>query len=110
MATPIFVVIALGAIPVAKWPAGTLPAMTGRRQADARLRAGVLWQDNGLVFTTAHGTQPDVTETVYRHQIRPVITVGALALRRLAWADDGSPLGSPRPGRQDPHADITSRR
>ena len=27
-------------------------------QADARLRAGVLWQDNGLVFTTAHGTQP----------------------------------------------------
>ena len=84
--------------------------MTGRRQADARLRAGVLWQDNGLVFTTAHGTQPDVTETVYRHQIRPVITVGALALRRLAWADDGSPRGSPQPGRQDPHADITSRR
>ena len=30
-----------------------------QRQADARLRAGVLWQDNGLVFTTALGTQLD---------------------------------------------------
>ena len=108
-----------------------------QRQADARLRAGVLWQDNGLVFTTAHGTQLDaadvrrslrticrkagldeqwtprelrhtfvsllsdngmaieeisrlvghsssnVTETVYRHQIRPVITVGAEAMDKI---------------------------
>jgi integrase len=107
------------------------------RMADARLRAGVLWQDNGLVFTTAHGTQLDaadvrrslrticrragldeqwtprelrhtfvsllsdngmaieeisrlvghsssnVTETVYRHQIRPVITVGAEAMDKI---------------------------
>ena len=30
-----------------------------QRQADARLRAGVLWQDNGRVFTTALGTQLD---------------------------------------------------
>ena len=106
-----------------------------QRQAAARLRAGVLWQDNGLVFTTAHGTQLDaadvrrslrticgraaldeqwtprelrhtfvsplngmaieeisrlvghsssnVTETVYRHQIRPVITVGAEAMDKI---------------------------
>jgi len=108
-----------------------------QRQADARLRAGVLWQDNGLVFTTALGTQLDaadvrrslrtickraslaeewtprelrhtfvsllsdngmaieeisrlmghsssnVTETVYRHQIRPVITVGAEAMDKI---------------------------
>jgi integrase len=108
-----------------------------QRQADARLRAGVLWQGNGLVFTTALGTQLDaadvrrslrtickgaglaeewtprelrhtfvsllsdngmaieeisrlmghsssnVTETVYRHQIRPVITVGAEAMDKI---------------------------
>src|SRR5215472_8748901 len=107
------------------------------RQAAARRRAGVLWQDNGLVFTTALGTQLDaadvrrslrticrragiaeewtprelrhtfvsllsdngmaieeisrlmghsssnVTETVYRHQIRPVITVGAEAMDKI---------------------------
>jgi integrase len=107
------------------------------RQAAARRRAGVLWQDNGLVFTTALGTQLDaadvrrslrticrragigeewtprelrhtfvsllsdngmaieeisrlmghsssnVTETIYRHQIRPVITVGAEAMDRI---------------------------
>jgi integrase len=29
------------------------------RQAAARRRAGVLWEDNGLVFTTALGTQLD---------------------------------------------------
>jgi integrase len=33
-----------------------------QRQADARLRAGVLWQDNGLVFTTALGTQLDAAD------------------------------------------------
>jgi integrase len=102
-----------------------------------RLRAGDLWQDQGLVFTTAHGSQLDaadvrrslrticrraglaeewtprelrhtfvsllsdngmaieeisrlvghsssnVTETVYRHQIRPVITVGAEAMDKI---------------------------
>jgi integrase len=107
------------------------------RQAAARRRAGVLWQDNGLVFTTALGTQLDaadvrrslrticrragigeewtprelrhtfvsllsdngmaieqisrlvghsssnVTETIYRHQIRPVITAGAEAMDRI---------------------------
>ena len=107
------------------------------RQADARRRAGVLWEDNGLVFTTALGTQLDaadvrrslrticmkacigkewtprelrhtfvsllsdngmaieeisrlmghsssnVTETVYRHQIRPVITMGAEAMDKI---------------------------
>jgi len=108
-----------------------------QRQAAVRQRAGTLWQDNGLVFTTAHGTQLDaadvrrslrticrkagiaeewtprelrhtfvsllsdngmaieeisrlvghsssnVTETVYRHQIRPVITVGAEAMDKI---------------------------
>lgn len=107
------------------------------RQADARLRAGALWQDNGLVFTTALGTRLDaadvrrslrticrkadlgeewtprelrhtfvsllsdngmaieeisrlvghsssnVTETIYRHQIRPVITTGAEAMDKI---------------------------
>jgi integrase len=108
-----------------------------QRQAAARQRAGVLWQDNGLVFTIALGTPLDaadvrrslrticrkaglgeqwtprelrhtfvsllsdngmaieeisrlvghsssnVTETVYRHQIRPVITVGAEAMDKI---------------------------
>jgi len=107
------------------------------RQAAARQRAGVLWQDRGLVFTTALGTQLDaadvrrslrticrkagigeewtprelrhtfvsllsdnglaieeisrlmghsssnVTETIYRHQIRPVITIGAEAMDKI---------------------------
>ena len=108
-----------------------------QRQAAARQRAGALWQDNGLVFTTALGTWLDaadvrrslrticrkaglgenwtprelrhtfvsllsdngmaieeisrlmghssfnVTETVYRHQIRPVITTGAEAMDKI---------------------------
>ena len=41
-----------------------------QRQADARLRAGVLWQDNGLVFTTAHGTQLDAADT--RRSLRTI--------------------------------------
>jgi integrase len=107
------------------------------RQAAARRRAGGLWQDHGLVFTTALGTQLDaadvrrslrtickkagiggewtprelrhtfvsllsdngmaiegisrlmghsssnVTETIYRHQIRPVITIGAEAMDKI---------------------------
>ena len=107
------------------------------RQERSRLLAGELWQDNGLVFTTALGTQLDaadvrrslrticrragldeqwtprelrhtfvsllsdngmaieeisrlvghsssnVTETIYRHQIRPVITVGAEAMDKI---------------------------
>lgn len=101
------------------------------RQARARLRAGELWQEQGLVFTTALGTRLDagnvrrslraicrgaglgenwtprelrhtfvsllsdngmaieeisrlvghsstlVTQTVYRHELRPVVTSGA---------------------------------
>ena len=108
-----------------------------QRQAAARQRAGDLWQDNRLVFTTALGTQLDaadvrrslraicrraglaeewtprelrhtfvsllsdngmaieeisrlvghssstVTEMVYRHQIRPVITIGAEAMDKI---------------------------
>jgi integrase len=109
------------------------------RQAAARRRAGVLCEDNGLVFATALGAQLDaadvrrslrticmkagigkewtprelrhtfvslptssdngmaieeisrlmghsssnVTETVYRHQIRPVITTGAEAMDKI---------------------------
>jgi integrase len=41
-----------------------------QRQADARLRAGVLWQDNGLVFTTAHGTQLDAADV--RRSLRTI--------------------------------------
>ena len=40
------------------------------RMADARLRAGVLWQDNGLVFTTAHGTQLDAADV--RRSLRTI--------------------------------------
>jgi integrase len=108
-----------------------------QRQADARLVAGVLWQDNDLVFASAAGTPLDasdvrrslravcrkakigdgwaprdmrhtfvsllsdngmaieeisrlvghsstnVTETVYRHELRPVITTGAEVMDRL---------------------------
>ena len=108
-----------------------------QRQADARLLAGTLWQDNDLVFASAVGTPLDasdvrrslravcrkaqigdgwaprdmrhtfvsllsdngmaieeisrlvghsstnVTETVYRHQLRPVITTGAEVMDRL---------------------------
>ena len=109
------------------------------RPAAARRRAGVLCEDNGLVFATALGAQLDaadvrrslrticmkagigkewtprelrhtfvslptssdngmaieeisrlmghsssnVTETVYRHQIRPVITTGAEAMDKI---------------------------
>ena len=41
-----------------------------QRQADARLRAGVLWQDNGLVFTTALGTQLDAADV--RRSLRTI--------------------------------------
>jgi integrase len=110
------------------------------RQERSRLLAGELWQDNGLVFTTALGTQLDaadvrrslrticrkagigeewtprelrhtfvsllsdngmaieeisrlvghrstsVTETVYRHELRPVITTGAEAMDKIFGA------------------------
>jgi integrase len=107
------------------------------RQAEARLLAGALWQDHGIVFTSAVGTPLDasdvrrslraicrkakiggdwaprdmrhtfvsllsdngmaieeisrlvghsstnVTETVYRHELRPVITTGAEVMDKL---------------------------
>src|SRR5215468_776813 len=42
-------------------PARSVAALTGHRerQAGARLRAGELWQEQGLVFTTALGTKLD---------------------------------------------------
>jgi integrase len=114
-------------------PAMAVAALTEQqeRQARARLRAGELWQEQGLVFTTALGTRLDggnvrrslramcrtagigenwtprelrhtfvsllsdngmvieeisrlvghtstlVTQTVYRHELRPVVTSGA---------------------------------
>src|SRR5271169_6883023 len=115
------------------------------RQERSRLLAGELWQDNGLVFATALGTQLDaadvrrslrticrkagfgegwtprelrhtfvsllsdngmaieeisrlmghsssnVTETVYRHQIRPVITTGAEAMDKFFANERRSP-------------------
>ena len=107
------------------------------RQARVRLRAGELWQEQGLVFTTALGTRLDagnvrrslraicrkagigeswtprelrhtfvsllsgngmaikdvsrlvghsstlVTQTVYRHELRPVVTSGAEMMDRI---------------------------
>jgi integrase len=107
------------------------------RQADARLLAGTLWQDHGIVFASAVGTplnasdvrrslhaicrkakigedwaprdmrhtfvsllsdngmaieeisrlvghsSTNVTETVYRHELRPVITTGAEVMDKL---------------------------
>jgi integrase len=109
----------------------------GSRQALARLKAGPLWQDNGLVFASSVGTPQDahnirrsfraitksagvgedwtprelrhtfasllsnndvsiediarlvghsgtaVTERVYRHELRPALTLGAEVLDRL---------------------------
>ena len=108
-----------------------------KRQAEARLAAGALWQDTGLVFTTSVGTPLDAshvrrdfralcekagiegvwaprelrhtfvsvmsesgvaveeiarlaghassrtTETIYRHELRPVITTGADAMDKI---------------------------
>jgi integrase len=48
-----------------------------QRQADARLRAGVLWQDNGLVFTTAHGTQLDAADV--RRSLRTICRKAGIA-------------------------------
>ena len=41
-----------------------------QRQAAARQRAGVLWQDDGLVFTTALGTRLDAADV--RRSLRRV--------------------------------------
>jgi len=108
-----------------------------KRQAEARLAAGALWQDTGLVFTTSVGTPLDAshvrrdfralckqagiegvwaprelrhtfvstssesgvaveeiarlaghsssrtTETIYRHELRPVITTGADVMDKI---------------------------
>ena len=108
-----------------------------KRQVEARLAAGELWQDTGLVFTTSVGTPLDAshvrrdfralckkagiegvwaprelghtfvsvmsesgvaveeiahlaghassrtTETIYRHELRPVITTGADVMDRI---------------------------
>ena len=120
-------------------PAMAVPALTEHqeRQARVRLRAGQLWQEQGLVFTTALGTRLDagnvrrslramcrtagigknwtprelrhtfvsllsdngmaieeisrlvghssalVTQTVYRHELRPVVTSGAELMDRI---------------------------
>ena len=47
-----------------------------RRQAVARQRAGVLWQDNGLVFTTALGTRLDAADV--RRSLRTICRKAAL--------------------------------
>src|SRR5713101_3081574 len=41
-----------------------------KRQAEARLAAGALWQDSGLVFTTSVGTPLDASHV--RRDFRPV--------------------------------------
>jgi len=120
-------------------PAMAVTALTEHqeRQARARLRAGELWQEQGLVFTTALGRKLDagnvrrslramcrkagigenwtprelrhtfvsllsgngmaiedisrrvghsstlVTQTVYRHELRPVVTSGAEMMDRI---------------------------
>lgn len=48
-----------------------------QRQAAAHLRAGVLWQDNGLVFTTALGTQLDAADV--RRSLRTICRKAGLA-------------------------------
>jgi site-specific recombinase XerD len=48
-----------------------------QRQAAARLRAGVLWQDNGLVFTTALGTQLDAADV--RRSLRTICRKAGIA-------------------------------
>ena len=50
-----------------------------QRQADARLLAGILWQDNGLVFATVVGTPLDASDV--RRSLR--------AISRKAQIGDG---------------------
>jgi integrase len=120
-------------------------------QAEARLAAGVLWQDTGLVFTTSVGTPLDAshvrrdfralcrkagiegmwaprelrhtfvsvmsvsgvaveeiarlaghassrtTETIYRHELRPVITTGADVMDKMFTAAERED-NQPQPG------------
>ena len=51
------------------WPLQVLREYLERRAA-ARRRAGVLWEDNGLVFTTALGTQLDAADV--RRSLRTI--------------------------------------
>jgi integrase len=48
-----------------------------QRQAAVRQRAGTLWQDNGLVFTTAHGTQLDAADV--RRSLRTICRKAGIA-------------------------------
>jgi len=60
----------IGAVPLCELSAPTVRSALKelrehlQRQGDARLRAGVLWQDNGLVFTTALGTHLDAADVL----------------------------------------------
>ena len=71
-----------------------------RRQQRDRERTGKRWHETGLVFTTSLGTALDaanvrrtfrrvvradtrVTEAVYRHQLRPVLLAGTVAMDRI---------------------------
>jgi integrase len=122
------------------------------RQQEARAQASDLWQDTGIVFATAIGTELDagavrsafrrvvkrigldpadwtprelrhsfvsilsdngvgieaiadlcghsgttVTETVYRHQLRPVLLSGAVAMDRIFDLDPSKPPGGDDP-------------
>jgi integrase len=60
-----------------------------QRQAAVRQRAGTLWQDNGLVFTTAHGTQLDAADV--RRSLRTICRKAA-SLRSGRRANCGTPL------------------
>src|SRR5215218_2120573 len=55
-----------------------------KRQAEVRLRAGAIWTDNGLVFTSRIGTPLDAQNIVNRY-FKPLLKRAGLPARR--WHD-----------------------
>jgi len=77
------------------------------RQAEARIAAGALWQDHGLIFTTEIGTpdrlgklRPYLFPAVQEGGARPLAPARAASFRRVVDAGPGHTaarrLGSPR--------------
>jgi integrase len=84
----IFIKIALGAIPVAKCLASRRAGLAERwTPRELRHTFVSLLSNNGMaieeIIRLVGHSSSNVTETVYRHQIRPVITIGAEAMDKI---------------------------
>ena len=69
--------------------------VSGKNKTEVRAKLAEL-SDNGMAIEeisrlVGHSSS-NVTETVYRHQIRPVITVGAEAMDKISANEHGSPV------------------